>query len=116
MMVQVLEADERSVRLSSLQTGRRERPPQTPERDSLLALMVESALFDASSLQDLQSTFTPLLKPLWKSPPPRVELSWTPAPSSVIHEHRRRRLTRAGLRSKTIRHDSKLLPAPQLMS
>lgn len=69
MMVQVLEADERSVRLSSLQTGRRERPPQTPERDSLLALMVESALIDAPSLRDLQSTSTPLLKPLWKSPP-----------------------------------------------
>lgn len=42
MMVQVLEADECRVRLSSLQTGRRNREPQTPERKSLLVFRVES--------------------------------------------------------------------------
>lgn len=118
MMVQVLEADEWRVRPSSLQTGFWEGEPQTPERDSLLVFMMESALIDGSSLRDLQSTFMLFLRQLWKSPPPfpDVELSWTPAPSSMIHEHQRCHLTLVGLRSKTIRQDSKLPPPPQLMS
>lgn len=79
MMVQVLEADERRVSLISLQTGCRERSLQTLERGSLLVFMMESALIDDSSLQDLQSTFMPFLRPLWKCPTPHPFLVWSPA-------------------------------------
>lgn len=104
MTVQVLEADERSVRLSSLQTGCRERSPQTPQRDSLLVFMKKSALIDGSILRDLQATFTLFLRPLW---------TWNPR--SMIHEPWRCPLTRPSLRSKTIRHDSDKMIAPRLI-
>lgn len=71
MMVQVLEADERRVRRSSLQTGCRERSPRTAERHSQLVFMMESAVIDGCSLRDLQRTFmeVPPLPP--HHPPPR---------------------------------------------